>query len=193
MHCRPTAESGLRAGQPCVPGGEGHGCTYVCGRGQCSRVCRACGRSVRKDGRTALVPAAVATKRRRPCLGCAKEAGRRDTDGHCSDGGCAAQKHRSASLTEEKPASREAPQQAHRGILEGPPWSRCCVPMRSYNSRWRAARPPPSAVLRYMLSRRTRRGVPGSTRDTGSQHCPRPARHSALETFTIRVTPFHDR
>ena len=46
---------------PCVPGARGTA-ARVCGR-PCGRVCRARGRSVRKDGRTALAPAAVATKR----------------------------------------------------------------------------------------------------------------------------------
>ena len=45
---------GLRALLPCVPGSEWHGCTYVCSRGQCSRACKARGRSV-WDGGTLLV------------------------------------------------------------------------------------------------------------------------------------------
>ena len=101
-----TAESGLRVGLgPCVPGARGR-LHCVCGRGQCSRVCKvlvaAEAGSVRKDGGTALVPAAGLTRRLPVCC--------QHTDGHCSEG-LSAQKHRSASLVKEKPASREAPLQ----------------------------------------------------------------------------------
>ena len=47
----------------------------------CGRPCRARGRSVRKDGRTALAPAAVATKRLPVC-------GQRDTNGFTALRGC---------------------------------------------------------------------------------------------------------
>ena len=181
--------------------------------------------SVRKDGKTALILAAVATKRRRPCLGCLRKGGRpaRHQWLYCSDGGCAAQRHRSASLTEEEPASREAPQQHIAASSKMLPWSRCYIPTRSCSSRWRAAHVMPSAVLRRAVSEdrggtRARQG-PGlracthlllhpmqdsstirhsceqlltlTIRATGDRlvDCPRPARHSALETFTIRVTP----
>ena len=98
-HCR-----GLCAGRPVCQ--ERVGMTALCVRQACSRHVqgsRGCGgRSVRKDGKTALAPAAVATKRlplswpatQRPLLR-----------------GLPAQRHRSASLVEEEPASREAPQQ----------------------------------------------------------------------------------
>ena len=105
---------GLCAGRPvCQERGAGHA----------ADMCRARGRSVRKDGKTALILAAVATKRRRPCLG------QRDTNGHCSEG-CAAQRHRSAGLTEEEPHPERHRSSAHRGVLAVLPWSRCCVPMK---------------------------------------------------------------
>ena len=77
-----TAESGLRVGLgPCVPGARGR-LHCVCGRGQCSRVCKvlvaAEAGSVRKDGGTALVPAAGLTRRLPVCC--------QHTDGHCSRG-----------------------------------------------------------------------------------------------------------
>ena len=64
---------------PCVPGARGR-LHCVCGR-PCGRVCRARGRSVRKDGKTALAPAAVATKRLPVC-------GQRDTNGFTAPRGC---------------------------------------------------------------------------------------------------------
>ena len=120
-----TAESGLRVGLgPCVPGARGR-LHCVCGRGQCSRVCKvlvaAEAGSVRKDGGTALVPAAGLTRRLPVCC--------QHTDGHCSEG-LSAQKHRSASLVEEEPHPERHRSSAHRGVLEALPWSRCCVPMK---------------------------------------------------------------
>mgnify|MGYP004664797443 CR=1 FL=1 len=120
-----TAESGLRVGLgPCVPGARGR-LHCVCGRGQCSRVCKvlvaAEAGSVRKDGGTALVPAAVADQEtarllpahRRPLL-----EGRR---------------HRGtdppASLRRSRHPERHRCS-AYRAILEALPWSRCCVPMK---------------------------------------------------------------
>ena len=89
---------------PCVPGSEWQ--AALCVRQACSRVCKvlvaAEAGSVRKDGGTALVPAAGLTRRLPVCC--------QHTDGHCSEG-LSAQKHRSASLVKEKPASREAPLQ----------------------------------------------------------------------------------
>ena len=138
--------------------------------------------------------------------------------------GLPAQRHRSASLTEEEPHPERHRSSTSRCFLKMLPWSGFCVPMGSRSSRWRAAhRPPPSTTLRRAVSEdrggtRARQG-PGlracthlllhpmqdsstirhsceqlltlTIRATGDRlvDCPRPARHSALETFTIRVTP----
>ena len=92
---------------PCVPGSEWHGCTVCAAEATAADMCRvlvaAEAGSVRKDGKTALILAAVATKR----LPLSWPAHRWL---YCSEG-LSAQRHRSASLTEEEPASREAPQQ----------------------------------------------------------------------------------
>ncbi|ESU45159.1 Protein phosphatase PP1 regulatory subunit sds22, partial [Giardia duodenalis] len=72
---------------------------------------------LQRQGRgTALGPAAGLT-RRRPVCGQHTEATAR---------GASAQRHRSASLVEEKPASREAPQHAHRGSSKRCPGKMLC-------------------------------------------------------------------
>ena len=104
MHGCPTAEGCVLAAL-CARERVA-GCTYVCGRlaAECAglswlqrQVCA----ERRKDGsysccradqETALVLAA-----------CEKEAGQRDTNGFTALRGCAAQRHRSASLVEEEP------------------------------------------------------------------------------------------
>ena len=92
---------------------EGHGCTCV--RQACSRHVqgsRGCGgRSVRKDGKTALAPAAVADARDAALVLAVRRRQASATQMALLLRGLPAQRHRSASLVEEEPASREAPQQ----------------------------------------------------------------------------------
>lgn len=115
---------------PCVPGSEWQAARMCAAEANAADMCKvlvaAEAGSVRKDGGTALVPAAGLTKRR-PVCGQHTEA----TDLR----GCATQRHRSASLAEEKPHPERHRCSAHRCILEVLPWSRRCVPMRSCSSR----------------------------------------------------------
>ena len=121
---RPTAEGCVLAAL-CARE-RGAGCT-VCAAGLQQSVQGSRGRSARKDGKTALILAAMADARDCPCLGCLRKGGRpaRHKWLYCSDGGCAAQRHRSCQASvEEKPASRKtmAPQQHTSRILEALPW-----------------------------------------------------------------------
>ena len=119
----PVLCRGLCIGRPVCSGARGR-LRCVCGR-PCGRVCKvlvaAEAGSVRKDGGTALVPAAGLTRRLPVCC--------QHTDGHCSEG-LSAQKHRSASLVEEEPHPERHRCSAYRAILEALPWSRCCVPVK---------------------------------------------------------------
>ena len=63
--CTAARCRGLCAGRPVCPG-ESDRLHCVCGR-VCSRVCKARGRPARKDGGTALIPAAGLTRRRPVC------------------------------------------------------------------------------------------------------------------------------
>lgn len=175
----------------------------LCVRQACSRVCKvlvaAEAGSVRKDGGTALVPAAGLTRRLPVCC--------QHTDGHCSEG-LSAQKHRSASLVEEKPASREAPLQC----ISRHPRSAALVEMLCpYEKELQLAdgrtahviaaalnNPALHAVFEEPKKKRARsrvgehqgqvaadlRGMHAPVRGIDSSHCPRPAQHSAPETFT---------
>ena len=118
---------------PCVPGARGTA-ARVCGRpaaDMCKVLVAAEAGSVRKDGKTALAPAAVADARDAALVlaACEKEAGQRDTNGFTALMG--AVQHRGtdppASLGEA--ASREAPQQ-HIADPRRAALARCCAPMK---------------------------------------------------------------
>ena len=82
----PRCRVGSTRWPPCVPGASWHDCT-VCAAGHAADMCRvlvaAEAGSVRKDGKTALGPAAMADARDAALVlaACEKEAGQRDTNG----------------------------------------------------------------------------------------------------------------
>ena len=133
VHCCPSphAESGLRAGRP-VCQERGAGCTCV--RQACSRHVqgsRGCGgRSVRKDGKTALAPAAVADARDAALVLAVRRRQAGATQMALLLRGLPAQRHRSASLVEEEPHPERHRSSTYRGVLEVLPWSRRCVPVK---------------------------------------------------------------
>ncbi|ESU40355.1 RomA, partial [Giardia duodenalis] len=97
----------------------------VCGRlaAECARLAA----GLRGDGGQLLLLLPWLTKRR-PVCGQHTEATAR---------GAATQRHRSASLVEEKPASREAPQQCTSRRPRSAALARRCVPVKkSCSSRW---------------------------------------------------------
>ena len=106
---------------PCVPGASWHDCTYVCSRGHAAECARFSWQVwAGTEGRPLfLLPWLT---RRRPVCGQHTEATAR---------GASAQRHRSASLVEEKPASREAPLQCTSRRPRSAALARRCVPMRS--------------------------------------------------------------
>ena len=120
VHGCPTAEgcvlAALRAQE------RGAGCT-VCAA-ECARLvaglCCAEAGSVRKDGGTALVPAAGLTRRRPVCSQHTEATAR----------GASAQRHGSASLAEEEPHPERHRSNTSRCFSKMLPWSRCCVPMK---------------------------------------------------------------
>ena len=118
---------------PCVPRSKWQA-ARMCAAGlqqsvQGSRGCR--GRSVRKDGKTALILAAGLTRRLPLSWLLAKRRQASATQMALLLRGLPAQRHRSASLVEEEPASREAPQQyISRCFSKMLPWSRCYIPMK---------------------------------------------------------------
>ncbi|ESU43000.1 Short chain dehydrogenase [Giardia duodenalis] len=101
---------------PVCPGASWHDCAYVCGRlaaDMCKVLVAAEAGAVRKDGKTALILAAMAdqeTPRLRPAH-----------RGHCSEG----RRHRGtgqpASLGRSRRPERHR-SNTHRGILEALPW-----------------------------------------------------------------------
>ena len=165
--CRGTAWGCCPAAEGCVLAAlcarsEGHSCTCVrqaCSRHvQGSRGCRGrvCAER-RRDSSCSCCRADQETARLRP-------AHRRPLLE-----GLSAQKHRSASLVEEEPHPER-----HRSSTSRHPRSAAlagrCVPVRSCSSRWRAAHVMPSTALRYMLSSKSLKSVPGSTGDTDPLH-----------------------
>ena len=107
-HCR-----GLCTGRPACPGASGR-LHCVCGRGhaaECARLVAAEAGSARKDGKTALIPAAGLTRRRPVC-------GR--TQRPLLEG----RRHRGTGQPASLRRSRiqRGTAAAHRGVLEALPW-----------------------------------------------------------------------
>ena len=172
MHCCPAAEGCVLAAL-CARS-EGHGCA-VCAAG-CAAECARFSWLQRQDrcGKTErrllfLLP--WLTQETPPLSWLlAKRRQASATQMALLLRGLPAQRHRSASLVEEEPASREAPQQhISRHPRSAVLVETLCPCEEELQQPGRAAHVTPSAVLRRAVSRDLK-SVPGSTGDTDSLH-----------------------